>query len=127
MRDITGHGGRSVKQLKAIGFKLTQDEPLAIRFNMSLKDKKSHPLYNDALKSQLRYVVHNADGLSAKLHKGYDEPSNKQNKLQSYLPNITKLDCKRLFAKLKMGGFLEQIIMSYPLHLRLYMALCAKV
>ena len=73
-RYITGHGGRSVKLLKEIGFKLTQEEFLAIRFHMSLKDKTTHPLYNDALNSQLRCVVHKADNISAKLCKGYGEP-----------------------------------------------------
>jgi HD superfamily phosphodiesterase len=72
LRNIGGHGRRSAKLLKALGFKLTQEEFLAIRFHMSLKDKKSHPLYNEALKSQLRYVVHKADGLSAQLRKGYN-------------------------------------------------------
>ena len=73
MRDIKGHGRRSAKLLKEIGFKLTQEEFLAIRFHMSLKDKTTHPLYDDALKSQLRYVVHKADGKSAKLYKGYKD------------------------------------------------------
>ena len=82
MRDISGHGRRSAKLLKALEFKLTQEEFLAIRFHMSLKDKKSHPLYNEALKSQLRYVVHKADGISARLHKGYNEPFNKQDNLK---------------------------------------------
>ena len=94
MREITGHGKRSAKLLKALEFKLTQEEFLAIRFHMSLKDKKSHPLYNVALKSQLRYVVHKADGISARLHKGYSEPFKKQDNLELYLQNITKLDCK---------------------------------
>ena len=78
MRDITGHGRRSARLLKDIGFKLTQEEFLAIRFHMSLKDKTTHPLYNDALKSQLRYVVHKADGMSAHLHKGYEDPEKQQ-------------------------------------------------
>lgn len=72
MRDITGHGKRSARILKEIGLKLTQEEFLAIRFHMSLKNKTTHPLYNDALKSQLRRIAHKADGISAKLHKGYD-------------------------------------------------------
>ena len=74
MRDITGHGRRSARLLKDIGFKLTQEEFLAIRFHMSLKDKTTHPSYNDALKSQLRYVVHKADGISAHLQRGYEDP-----------------------------------------------------
>ena len=78
MRDITGHGRRSARLLKDIGFKLTQEEFLSIRFHMSLKDKTTHPLYNDALKSQLRYVVHKADGMSAHLHKGYEDPEKQQ-------------------------------------------------
>ena len=61
LRDIIGHGRRSAKILKEIGFKLTQEEFLAIRFHMSLKGKESHPLYDDAERSQLRYIVHKAD------------------------------------------------------------------
>lgn len=74
LRDIIGHGRRSAKILKEIGFKLTQEEFLAIRFHMSLKGKESHPLYDDAKRSQLRYIVHNADGISAHLHDGYEDP-----------------------------------------------------
>lgn len=105
MRDISGHGRRSAKLLKALEFKLTQEEFLAIRFHMSLKDKKSHPLYNEALKSQLRYVVHKADGISARLHKGYNEPFNKQDNLKQYLQNITKLDNKDIVYQVEDGWF----------------------
>lgn len=73
MTDIVGHGRRSSKILKRLGFKLTQEEFLAIRFHMSLRDKESHPYYNDAKRSQLRYIIHKADGISAKLHKGYKD------------------------------------------------------
>ncbi len=78
LRDIIGHGRRSAKILKEIGFKLTQEEFLAIRFHMSLKGKESHPLYDDAKRSQLRYIVHKADGISAHLHDGYEDPNAKQ-------------------------------------------------
>lgn len=105
MRDISGHGKRSAKLLKALEFKLTQEEFLAIRFHMSLKDKKSHPLYYDALKSQLRYVVHEADGISARLHKGYEEHCKKQADLDSYLQNITKIDCKEIIYQVEGGWF----------------------
>lgn len=71
MRDISGHGKRSAKLLKALEFKLTQEEFLAIRFHMSLRGKENHHCYDDASKSQLRYVVHKADGISAKLHRGH--------------------------------------------------------
>ena len=78
LRDISGHGRRSAKILKEIGFKLTQEEFLAIRFHMSLRGKESHPLYDDAKKSQLRYIVHKADGISAHLHNGCEDPNAKQ-------------------------------------------------
>jgi hypothetical protein len=78
LRDIFGHGRRSAKILKEIGFKLTQEEFLAIRFHMSLRGKESHPLYDDAKKSQLRYIIHKADGISAHLHDGYEDPNAKQ-------------------------------------------------
>ena len=78
LRDIFGHGRRSAKILKEIGFKLSQEEFLAIRFHMSLRGKESHPLYDDAKRSQLRYIVHKADGISAHLHNGYEDPDAKQ-------------------------------------------------
>ena len=105
MRDIAGHGKRSAELLKTLGFKLTQEEFLAIRFHMSLEDKKSHSLYNNALKSQLRYVVHKADGISARLHKGYDEPCKTEDKLEFYLQNITKIDCKEIIYQVEGGWF----------------------
>lgn len=71
MRDITGHGRRSAKILKQLGFKLTQEEFLAIRFHMSLRNKESHPLYTEALASRLRYLVHKSDGRSASLGTGF--------------------------------------------------------
>ena len=74
LRDISGHGRRSTKILKEIGFKLTQEEFLAIRFHMSLKGKESHPLYDDAKKCQLRYIVSKADSASASVQKGYKDP-----------------------------------------------------
>ena len=84
LSDISGHGRRSAKMLKEIGFKLTQEEFLAIRFHMSLKDKESHPLYDDAKKSQLRYIVHKADGVSAHLHTGYEDPDAKQEQEEDF-------------------------------------------
>jgi len=72
MRHISGHGRRSAKMLKELGFHLTTEEFLAIRFHMSLKDKKTHPLYEDAVHCHLRYIVHTADGKSARKHRGFD-------------------------------------------------------
>lgn len=74
LRNIKGHGSRSAKLLEEIGFELPHEEFLAIRFHMSLKDKKSYAFYDDARKSPLRYLVHKADGISARLHKGYNVP-----------------------------------------------------
>lgn len=76
------HGKRSSDMLKALGFKLNQQEFLAVRFHMSLKDKTTHPLYDDAKKSQLRYIVHKADGVSAHLRNGYEDPDTKQEQEQ---------------------------------------------
>ena len=70
MHHIRNHGRRSAQMLKELGFHLSREEYLAIRFHMSLKDKKSHPRYEDALHCHLRYVVHTADGKSAKKYKG---------------------------------------------------------
>ena len=72
MRHIRGHGKRSVDMLKELGIHLSQEEFLAIRFHMSLRDKKDHPLYENALHCLLRYIVHKADGMSAKRYKGYN-------------------------------------------------------
>ena len=65
MRDITGHGRRSAGILKQLGFKLTQDEFLAIRFHMGLRNKQSDPHYREAKASRLCYLVHKSDGKSA--------------------------------------------------------------
>ena len=70
MHHIKGHGYRSAKMLNELGFHLSQDEFLAIRFHMSLKDKKDHPLFEAACHCHLRYIVHNADGKSAKMYRG---------------------------------------------------------
>lgn len=72
MHHIKWHGYRSAKMLKELGFHLSQDEFLAIRFHMSLKDKKDHPLYEDACHCHLRFIVHNADGKSAKINRGFE-------------------------------------------------------
>ena len=81
MRDLFSrgkHGIRSAVMLLELGFHLSPDEYLAIRFHMSLKDKESHTLYDDAKKNQLRYIVHKADGISAHLHNGCEDPDAKQ-------------------------------------------------
>ena len=65
MSNIKGHGYRSAEMLKELGFHLSQDEFLAIRFHMSLKDKKNHPLYEAAYHCHLRFIIHSADGRSA--------------------------------------------------------------
>lgn len=69
-----GHGSRSDRMLRELGLHLTQEEFLAIRFHMSLRKKASHFLYEEALHCSLRRVVHNADGQSARLHRGYGLP-----------------------------------------------------
>lgn len=71
MSHLRGHGRRSARMLRELGFHLSQDEFLAIRFHMSLSNKNTHPLYEEALHCSLRRVVHNADGQSARLHRGY--------------------------------------------------------
>ena len=72
MHHIKGHGYRSSKMLNELGFHLSQDEFLAIRFHMSLKDKKYHPLYEAACHCHLRYIVHKADHESAEMYRGSD-------------------------------------------------------
>ena len=72
MHHLGGHGRRSAKMLKELGFTLTRDEFLAIRFHMSLRNKQEHRLYSDALHCSLRNLVHTADGRSAGLRNGYD-------------------------------------------------------
>jgi hypothetical protein len=109
LRHIIGHGRRSAKILKEIGFKLTQEEFLAIRFHMSLRGKESHPLYNEALKSLLRYVVHKADGKSAKLYKGYEDPAaqNTQDCMQPYTQDIIHLILKEAIYQVDGGWFMN--------------------
>jgi hypothetical protein len=72
-----GHGRRSAKLLKELGFKLSQEEFLAVRFHMGLSKKKSHPLYEDAKRCELSRLIHKADSISASLQKGYSLPSDK--------------------------------------------------
>ena len=71
MHHVKGHGRRSAAMLKELGFHLTQEEFLAIRFHMSLKGKEKHPLFEIAHNSRLRHVVHTADGKSAKKYAGF--------------------------------------------------------
>lgn len=109
LRDISGHGRRSVKMLKEIGFKLLQEEFLAIRFHMSLRNKETHPQYYDAKNSQLRYIVHCADGVSARLYNGYNDPDAKQDKedLRPYFQNYKKLECKDIIFQVKEGWYMN--------------------
>lgn len=77
MRDLFSrekHGIRSAVMLLELGLHLLPDEYLAIRFHMRLIGKEDHPLYDDAKRNQLRYVVHKADGISAHLQNGYEDP-----------------------------------------------------
>lgn len=107
MKDIKGHGRRSVKLLKKIGLKLTQHEFFAIRFHMNIEKHKTHFLYSDAKKSQLRNVIAAADRISAGLNKGYDEKHKKQDDLKPYLRNITELDCQEVIYQVKDGWFMN--------------------
>ena len=72
MHHIKNHGSRSAKMLKELGFHLSQDEFLAIRFHMSLRRHQGHPLYEAASHCHLRFIVHIADSQSAKMYKGAD-------------------------------------------------------
>ena len=109
MRNIHGHGRRSAILLLELGLALSHEEYLAIRFHMSLKDKTTHPSYNDALKSQLRYVVHKADGKSAKLYKGYEDSHTpkSQEDIQQYLCNITQLKNYNVIYQVENGWFMN--------------------
>ena len=70
MGAFRGHGRRSARIIKELGFKLTQQEFFAIRFHMGLHNKQSHPFYADACKSRLLALVHKADGRSAGMIQG---------------------------------------------------------
>ena len=74
MKKLGGHGLRSAMMLTELGLHLSKEEFLAIRFHMNLKTHKDHPLYNDACHCHLRYIVHQADGLSAHSHRGNSIP-----------------------------------------------------
>ena len=106
MRHLGGHGRRSAKMLKELGFKLTKEEFLAIRFHMSLRNKKEHSLYSDALHSPLRDLVNAADGQSASLYKGYDVPVENRT-AQYFLQNITQLDNRDVILKTLEGWLLS--------------------
>lgn len=66
------HGIRSAEMLKVLGLELSREEYIAIRYHMGLKNKENEPLYPEALKSQLRYVISRADGKSAAMNEGYE-------------------------------------------------------
>lgn len=105
------HGLRSVVMLLELGLKLTDEEYLAIRFHMSLRNKDDHPLYKDALHCRLRKLVHYSDGKSAGMHSGCDDLDNQPEEqtadLQQYLVNITKLDYKDLIYKVEDGWLMN--------------------
>lgn len=109
MRDTKGHGIRSAIMLMELGLALSHEEYLAIRFHMSIKNKTTHPSYDDALNSQLRDIVHNADKASAILLQGYEDPDTHKNKedLQPYLCNITKLDSIDIIYQVDGGWFMN--------------------
>jgi hypothetical protein len=91
MRDITGHGRRSAGMLKRLGLKLTQEEFLAVRFHMSLRNKVGHPRYDDALSCRLRELIHKADGVSAKLRMGHAYPLREVDELQDEHDDVAEL------------------------------------
>ncbi len=91
MRDITGHGRRSAGMLKRLGLKLTQEEFLAVRFHMSLRNKVGHPRYDDALSCRLRELIHKADGVSAKLRMGHAYPLREVDELQDEHGDVGEL------------------------------------
>ena len=90
MEYIHGHGLRSVEMLRELGFHLSDDEYLAIRYHMSISRHKGEALYEDGLRNQLRYLIHSSDGKSAKLRKGYADPKVPQQKSQEKDKFISK-------------------------------------
>jgi hypothetical protein len=62
--------GKHIK-LKELGFHLSAEEFLAIRFHMGVHSKKTHFLYDNAVRSQLRYITTKADRHSASKKKGW--------------------------------------------------------
>lgn len=70
MSGIRGYGRRSAKMLEKLGFQLTNDEFLAIRFHMGLNSKHTHILYNEAKECDLLSIIHRADSMSAKFGSG---------------------------------------------------------
>ena len=65
MKDIGGHGKRSAEMLKQLGFEMSHEESLAIRFHMGLRNKHRDSHYREAKASRLCYLVHKSDGKSA--------------------------------------------------------------
>lgn len=70
LSNLKGHGRRSVKILEELEFQLKTDEILSIRFHMGLHSKHAHRLYDKAKECQLLSIIHQADGMSAKVKKG---------------------------------------------------------
>lgn len=71
MHHIHGHSRRSAQMLKDLGFHLSAEEFIAIRFHMGVHNKKTHFLYANAVRSQLRYITTKADRHSAGKKKGW--------------------------------------------------------
>jgi hypothetical protein len=100
------HGIRSAVMLLELGFHLSPDEYIAIHFHMRLNGKENHPLYEDAKKNQLRYLIHKADSISASAKRGYKDPYVIEDDLQPYLCNITQLESKDIIYQVNEGWFL---------------------
>lgn len=64
-----GHGTKSVSILKFIGFPLTEDEELAIRFHMGskcfIRNKEEQKRFEKAQESELWQLIHVGDCISA--------------------------------------------------------------
>ena len=67
MYQYGGHGGRSVKMLRALGLRLSDDEFLAIRYHMSQRGREMTDERARALRCKYRKYVHKADNMSSVL------------------------------------------------------------
>jgi hypothetical protein len=105
MREISGHGPRSAKMLGALGFRLLSSEFLAISGHMNPERHRNASRFKDERSWELCKLIHESDSISASLYKGYDEHTNQ--KLQYYLQNITKLDCKNVIYQTNEGWWMN--------------------
>ena len=86
--------------------KFTQDSK-TVETDRGTVELENAVFRNEAKRNQLRYLVHQSDGISARLQNGYSEHLQNQEQLLHYLQNITQVDCKEIIFQTNDGWFLN--------------------